>query len=148
MADVPVPDPPPSDPLPSDPATDALFSDSLRRIERLIPLASAAIALVLLWKGSRGLAMGFQAKRGTPFHHPFCFDRAWSLCYIYQLPCSFSWVSRRVVRTRSGNFHGSCVRGSGWGSAVHWLLIHTFRLNQKFAILHTQCLNNFGLRNS
>jgi len=49
----------PDPPLPSDPATDALFSDSLRRIQKFIPLASSAIALVLFWKGSVGLALGF-----------------------------------------------------------------------------------------
>ncbi len=51
----------PDPPLPSDPASDALFADSLRRIQKFIPLASAAIALVLLWKGTRGLALGFLA---------------------------------------------------------------------------------------
>ncbi len=49
----------PDPPLPSDPATDALFSDSLRRIQKFIPLASAAIALVLFWKGTLDLALGF-----------------------------------------------------------------------------------------
>jgi len=49
----------PDPPLPSDPATDALFSDSLRRIQKFIPLASCAIALVLFWKGTRGLVLGF-----------------------------------------------------------------------------------------
>jgi len=49
----------PDPPLPSDPATDALFADSLRRIQKFIPLVSGAIALVLLWKGTRGLALGF-----------------------------------------------------------------------------------------
>ena len=49
----------PDPPLPSDPATDALFSDSLRRIQKFIPIASGAIALVLFWKGTLGLALGF-----------------------------------------------------------------------------------------
>ena len=49
------PDPPP----PSDPASDALFADSLRRIQKFIPLASSAMALVLFWKGTLGLALGF-----------------------------------------------------------------------------------------
>ena len=46
-------------PPPADPATDALFSDSIRRIQKFIPLASGAIAVVLVWKGTRGLALGF-----------------------------------------------------------------------------------------
>ena len=49
----------PCPPLPSDPATDVLFSDSVRRIQKFIPLASSAIILLLLWKGTFGLAMGF-----------------------------------------------------------------------------------------
>ncbi len=55
----------PDPPLPSDPATDALFSDSLRRIQKFIPLASGAIALVLFWKGTGGLALGFALGAGV-----------------------------------------------------------------------------------
>ena len=53
------------EPLPvvsSDPATDALFSDSLRRIERLIPilalLASAVLGAKGSWRGALGLLVG------------------------------------------------------------------------------------------
>ena len=43
----------------SNPAADALFSDSLRRIERLIPLLAAAVSAVLAARGRWPAGVGF-----------------------------------------------------------------------------------------
>jgi hypothetical protein len=53
--------PSPEDAAPTDPAADALFSRSLWRIERFIPILAVAIAAVLLWRGQAGPALGFLA---------------------------------------------------------------------------------------
>ena len=53
--------PQPADVTPADPAVDALFSASLRRMERLIPLLALAVAVVLLGGGRGRAALGFLA---------------------------------------------------------------------------------------